>query len=136
MAQPNRPTRIEDVDLGADEFSWILDSRRHMKGVMDKIKECYAAGVDMTQFYQLKSCDYVIPTFQKALDEKLKPPPAPAKPKSRSTNPEERRRKAREREAAPAKTSSKWTEEERKPRSSTPRAAATRRPSAMIYLGS
>ena len=76
---PRRPTRAEDVELDADEFNWILPSQRRNKGLMDKIKECYAAGVDMTQFYQLKSCDYVIPTFQKALDEKLKPPPAPAK---------------------------------------------------------
>ena len=47
MAQPNRPTRIEDVDLGADEFSWINNSKRNKKGVMNKIKECYVAGVDI-----------------------------------------------------------------------------------------
>ena len=47
MAQPNRPTRREDVDLDTPEFSWILDSRRNTKGIMDKIKECYVAGVDI-----------------------------------------------------------------------------------------
>ena len=53
---------------------------------MDKIRDCVAADVDMTQFYNLRSCDYVIGRFQKALDEKLNPPPSPPKPKSKRSS--------------------------------------------------
>ena len=50
---------------------------------MNIIKDCYIAGVDMEQFHNFRHGDYVIPTFQKALDDKLNPPP-PLKPKSKS----------------------------------------------------
>ena len=83
MEQPSRPTRREDVDLDTEEFSWILPGQRRSKGLMNIIKDCYIAGVDMEQFHNFRHGDYVIPTFQKALDDKLNPPP-PLKPKSKS----------------------------------------------------
>lgn len=83
---PRRPTRAEDVNLDADEFNWIIPSQRRNKGVMDKIKECYAEGVDMTQFYGFQNKDYKIPKFQEALDKKrgvYKAPQAPPQRPSR-----------------------------------------------------
>ena len=40
-----RPTSVDEVDLDADEFNWILPGQRRNKGVMDKIKECVVARV-------------------------------------------------------------------------------------------
>ena len=113
MDQPPRPTRREDVDLDSDEFSWIIDSRRSAVGIMDKIKDCYIAGVDMTQFYEFGSRDYKIPKFQEALDKKRgvykapqAAPPRPSRGRSSSLPPPEgddtsSRRQRREKSAPP-----------------------------------
>ena len=79
------PKSVDEVDLSSPEYNWIPNSYKTKQALMDKIKECVVARVDMTQFHKLKVYEFVLSKFEDALDKKLNPPQPPPKPKTTSS---------------------------------------------------